>query len=191
MSTIFRLSNLSGDELTAVRQVITAEKGEQLARRPTSDHITLLFKKHKQTVLLSVIPTAPFPEIKSLLLCALKCRAITLIADEEVPDDPENIEFGVLKNKKDPSEGWVPLDIKEMEIIDGKGGKKKLGGKKSVLNESPAGASLGDGSMLAFRFRSRQKSVEPGGVGDAGSELDLAPDPGWDVILPSYDDEDE
>jgi len=167
---------------------ITSEEEEQLAARPTSDHITLLLKNHKQTVLLSVVPTTPFPEIKSLLLSALKTRDITSIDDEAISSDPEDIEFGVLRNKKDPSEGWVALDIKEQELADSKGAKRKIGGKKSILNESPAGASLGDGSMLAFRFRTKEKSVPPE-EGDAVIDVDSEPGPGWNVILPSYDDE--
>ncbi len=183
------MSYSPGNMLTLVRQGITAEEKEQLATRPTSDQITLLLKNHKQTVLLSVIPTTPFPEIKSSLLAALKSRDITTIDDTPVPSEPEEIEFGVLKNKKDPTEGWVPLEIGEMDVADAKGAKKNLGGKKSVLNESPAGASLGDGSMLAFRFRSIQKSVEPEEGGDAVVDMELEPYPGWNVILPSYDDE--
>jgi len=160
----------------------------ELASLPTPEHITLLFKNHKQTILLSVIPTTPFPEIKSLLLTALESRNITSIDDTPVSDDAEDIEFGVLRNKKDPSDGWVALDIKEMEVGDGKGGKRKLGGKKSVLNESPAGASLGDGSMLAFRFRTKDHIVQ---IDDVEDDMEVEADPGWNVILPSYDDEPE
>lgn len=159
---------------------------EDLASLPTPEHITLLFKNHKQTVLLSVLPTTPFPEIKSLLLAALKSRNITSIDNTTISDDPEDVEFGVLRNKKNPAEGWVPLEIKEMEVSDAKGGKRKVGGKKSILNESPAGASLGDGSMLAFRFRTEAKKDAPENEDD---EMDIKDDPGWNVILPSYDDE--
>jgi hypothetical protein len=120
------------------------------------------------------------------LLAALQSRKITSVDGTSIPDEPEDIEFGVLRNKKNPAEGWVPLDIKEMEVSDAKGGKRKVGGKKSVLNESPAGASLGDGSILAFRFRTKTKQDAPE---DEEDEMQIEDDPGWNVILPSYDDD--
>jgi hypothetical protein len=85
----------------------------------------------------------------------------------------------------------VSLVVKEVEVGDAKGGKKKVGGKKSVLNESPAGAGLGDGSMLAFRFRTKPKEEAPEQEEDADGddEVEIEDDPGWNVILPSYDDD--
>jgi hypothetical protein len=164
--------------------VTTSEK--DLAALPTPEHITLLLKNHKQTVLLSVTPTTPFAEIKSLLLAALKSRNVISVDGTPMLDESEDIEFGVLRNKKNPTEGWAPLDIKEIEVGDAKGAKKRVGGKKSVLNESPAGASLGDGSILAFRFRTKstQDAAEEG-----DDEMEIEDGPGWNVILPSYDDE--
>lgn len=157
-----------------------------LAARLTPEHITLLLKNQKQTVLLSVLPTTPFLTIKSLLLAALKSRGITSIDGIPIPDDAEDVEFGVLRNKKNPAFGWVPLYIKEMEVSDAKGSKRKAGGKKSVLNESPAGASLADGSMVAFRFRAKSKQ-DAAEIED--DEMETEPDPGWNVILPSYEDD--
>lgn len=46
-----------------------------------------------------------------------------------------------------------------------------------MLNGSPLGAGLKDGTMLAFRFTK----------GATDDEMDL--DGEWDVIIPSYDDE--
>ena len=71
-----------------------------------------------------------------------------------------------------------------MEIADTKAGKRKVGGQKSVLNENPAGASLGDGSMLAFRFGPKGNSRAP-----AKDDVEIEEDPGWNVVLPSYDDD--
>jgi hypothetical protein len=168
----------------SLSQASVSEK--DLASLSTPEHITLLLKNHKQTVLLSVIPTTPFNEIKSLLLAVLKSRNITSLDGIPISDEAEDIEFGVLRNKKNPVEGWVPLNIKEMEVGDAKGNKRKVGGKKSVLNESPAGASLVDGSMLAFRFRTESKRDAPE---DEDDEMEIEDDPGGNVILPSYDDE--
>lgn len=87
----------------------------------------------------------------------------------------------------------MPLVIKEVEVSDMKGGKRTVGGKKSVLNESPAGAGLGDGSMLAFRFRTKQKEEAPeqedNDEDEDDDEVEIEDDPGWNVILPSYDDD--
>jgi hypothetical protein len=80
-----------------------------------------------------------------------------------------------------------------VEVGDVKGGKKPVGGKKSVLNESPAGAGLGDGSMLAFRFRTKPKedalAQEEDDDDDDDDEMGIEDDPGWNVILPIYDDD--
>ena len=84
----------------------------------------------------------------------------------------------------------MPLDLKETEANDAKGGKRKLGGKKGVMSESPAGAGLGDGSMLAFRFRAKPKHSTPEDEDeDEDDEMDIEDDQGWNVVLPSYDDE--
>ena len=86
----------------------------------------------------------------------------------------------------------MPLVIKEVEVSDMKGGKRTVGGKKSVLNESPAGAGLGDGSMLAFRFRTKPKEdalAQEEDDDDDDDEMEIEDDPGWNVILPIYDDD--
>lgn len=84
-------------------------------------------------------------------------------------------------DKNDFSKGWVKLEIPETEIEDGASGKKKVGGKKSVLNASPQGAGLKDGAVLAFRFlTSGRKEDEDGLEDDVGK---------WDVMIPSYEDE--
>ena len=80
------------------------------------------------------------------------------------------------KDKNDPSKGWVALKIPEVEDGDTKGKGVKKG---SVLNGSPLGAGLKDGTMLAFRFTKRSK------------DDDMDVDDEWDVIIPSYDDEPE
>jgi len=98
-----------------------------------------------------------------------------------IPLDASQIVFGVPIDKNDFSKGWVKLEIPETEIEDGPNGKKKVGGKKSVLNASPQGAGLKDGAVLAFRFRESGKEEDEGDLDeDAGK---------WDVMIPSYDDE--
>ncbi len=138
----------------------------------TSGHgeLTLRFKQHKTTILLLVPQSQPFTTIKQDLLEAINATGINNISGNPIPSDPEAIVFGLLVDKNDISKGWVPLKIPEVE----EGDTKSKGVKKgTVLNESPLGAGLKDGALLAFKFRER------------GEEKDDE----WDVIMPSYDDE--
>ena len=137
---------------------------------------TLRFKQHKTTILLFVQQSQPFDSIKRDLLDAIKATNIKEINGNALPSDPEDIELGLPRDKNDASRGWVPLKIPEAEGADVKGKGVKKG---SVLNESPLGAGLKDGAMLAFRFTK----------GPAEDGMDL--DDEWDVIIPSYDDEAE
>ncbi|MCJ1421386.1 hypothetical protein MMC32_007749 [Xylographa parallela] len=142
---------------------------------------TLRFKQHKVTVLLFVEQTQPFSSIKADLLNALQGRGYSEINQRPLPSDAEDIILGLPIDKNDPSKGWIGLDIPAMDMEDETGNKKKMGGKKSVLNASPLGAGLRDGSLLAFKFRSENAKKD-----DDGLDLD---DSDWDVIMPSYDEE--
>jgi hypothetical protein len=157
---------------------------------PSPLHITLLFKCARHTVLLSALPSTPFSEIKSLLLLALQARNITSIADSSVPppEQGELVEFGIPKNKKDLNTGFVSLDMAEEILAESKGGRKKVNGDKTVPREDPAGAGLVDGSVLAFRFRSEN---DTGLKDEDDDEAQVLADPGWNVELPRYDDEEE
>ncbi|ETI19713.1 hypothetical protein G647_08726 [Cladophialophora carrionii CBS 160.54] len=168
---------------------------DELATLPTPDMITLLFKCHKSTVALSVLPTTPFAEVKPLLLGALQSRNIKTLpgSDTPLPEDPEDLEFGVLADKKDASKGWVPMVIREQEVTGPRGPKKKVGGKDSVLNQSPRGAGLSDGAWIAYRVKPEQK--EPNGEADDEADgtpnIDVEEDVGFDVVIPSFEDEAE
>jgi len=120
--------------------------------------------------LLLVPQSQPFTTIKLHLLEAIKATGINDINGSPIPSDPEAIVFGLPIDKNDINKGWVPLKIPELEDGDTKGKGIKKG---TVLNESPLGAGLKDGALLAFKFR----------------EGDDEEDAKWDVIIPSYDDE--
>ncbi|MCJ1321314.1 hypothetical protein MMC15_006658 [Xylographa vitiligo] len=150
-------------------------------KEPNPQLWTLRLKQHKVTVLLFVEQTQSFSSIKADLLDALKGRGYTEINQRFLPSDAENIILGIPVDRNDPSKGWVGLDIPAMDTEDEIGSKKKLGGKRSVLNASPLGAGLRDGSLLAFKFRSEDAKKD-----DDGLDLD---DSDWDVIMPSYDEE--
>ncbi|OAP64360.1 hypothetical protein AYL99_00332 [Fonsecaea erecta] len=174
---------------------MTVVSQDELAELPTPDMITLLFKCHKSTTALSVLPTRPFTEIKALLLAALESRNLKTLpnASAPLPEDPEELEFGVLADKKDPSKGWIPLDIKEQDITGPKPTKKKVGGKQTVLNQSPLGAGLSDGAWIAYRLKVKQKEpqVEDEDHESGTPDVEIDEDPGFDVILPSFEDEAE
>jgi hypothetical protein len=161
-----------------------------LADVPSPLHITLLFRCAKHTVLLSVLPSTPFAEIKSLLLLALQARNITSIAGMPVPspDQAHEVEFGIPKEKKDLKKGFVSLEMAEQVLMDSKGGKKNASSNKATPSENPAGAGLTDCSVLAFRFK-QEDDVDMKEEGD--DEAQLQEDPGWNVELPRYEDEEE
>ena len=142
---------------------------------------TLRFKQHKITVLLFVEPSQSFTSIKLDLLEALKHRGYTELNGDPLPSDPESVIFGVPVDGSNPNKGWIGLDIPAMDLEDDAGVKKKVGGKKSVLNASPLGAGLKDGAMLAFKFKSEDAKMDEDGI-----DLD---DGNWDVVIPSYDEE--
>lgn len=152
-----------------------------LAEVPSPLHITLLFKCARHTVLLSVLPSTPFSDIKSLLLLALQTRKVEAIADEPVPppDRWGQVEFGIPKDKKDLKKGFVSVEVAE-------GVKKKGSGNKAVANESPGSTGLVDGSILAFRFRSQNKVKSEEDHDEDSARID---DQGWNVEMPRYDDD--
>jgi hypothetical protein len=138
---------------------------------------TLLFKKHKTTVLLSLQPHEPLAAVKEKLLEAFKSRNMTEVNGEPVPSDPTLIEFGVPVDRSDLEKGWNLLPTDET---------KATAGRKASSGTILA-AGLASGHLVAFRFR------KPGDVPESDEvdrDIELN-DPGWDVVIPSFDDEEE
>ena len=148
----------------------------QPAKTSSGMQWTLRFKQHKTTILLFVQQSQTFDSIKRDLLNAINATGVQTINGNALPVNPEDIEFGVPRDKNDPGKGWVALKIPEFEDGDAKGKGVKKG---SILNQSPLGAGLKDGAMLAFKFTKRV------------DEDEMDTDAEWDVIIPSYDDEAE
>jgi hypothetical protein len=167
-----------------------ASNTPNLAALPSPQSITLLLKNDRSTTLLSAEPTSTFDELKVLLLAALKSRHVS-----GLPSSPATLEFAVLANTKDASKGWVPVHVKEQELAAGKTAKKGAAGKKAALDGSVEGAGLGDGSWVAWRVKS--STIKNDGVpsdvdGDEMAlDIDDERDPGWNVKIPSYEDEEE
>ncbi|KAJ5960078.1 uncharacterized protein N7479_007228 [Penicillium vulpinum] len=137
--------------------------------RTASSAVTLLFKKHKTTVLLMLQPHESLDFTKEKLLEALKSREVKDINGDLLPDDSSNIELGEPVDRADPEKGWRRLQTES-------------GNKPVTLME----AGLQNGQSIAFRFH---KSSE--GQND-GLDMDLDDeDPGWDVVMPIYEEEEE
>lgn len=118
---------------------------------------------------------------KDALLQAIRSRGLTEINGDPIPDDPSAIELGVAVDKSDPEKGWTRLEVDMPDLNDGDETRKS---KSSAINLQAA--DLRNGQAVAFRFRRRQE-------GDTeGDDLDIAldvEDQGWDVVLPSLDEE--
>lgn len=81
-------------------------------------------------------------------------------------------------DRSDLDKGWMSLTMD----VSGQENGAKTGKKKS--SDTLQAAGLQNGHSVAFRFR---KS----GAGDnVDTDIDLN-DPGWDVIIPSFDEEEE
>ncbi|KAK2757030.1 hypothetical protein FQN54_004999 [Arachnomyces sp. PD_36] len=143
---------------------------------------TLLFKKNKVTILLLLSPSQTIASVKETLLKALKSREITEIAGEPVPESAAGIELGVPIDRNDLERGWQKLEVPAQGVKDGDK-KRVAGGKDSILNTTLNGAHIKDAQSLAFRFREVTGD-------DKEDELEQqSDDPGWDVLIPTYDDE--
>ncbi|CAI7581975.1 unnamed protein product [Penicillium glandicola] len=152
--------------------------------KTNSRAVTLLFKKHKTTVLLMLQPHESLEFIKEKLLHALKSRDVKAINGDLLPDDSSGIELGEPVDRADLEKGWKRLQA-DAPGIDDEGALKKNKGKPQNESVTLMEAGLQDGQSIAFRFH---KSSE-GQNGGLDMELD-SDDPGWDVVMPIYLDED-
>lgn len=156
-----------------------------MASYPKTDpsSLTLLFKKHRTTVLLMLPPHESITTAKETLLKALQDRGIKEINGDLVPEDHTDIELGIPVDKNDLEKGWTRLENEIPELENG-GTSKRGAGKKINLKA----ADLRSGQSIAFRFRKPREQTDK--EGDLDIDLDLD-DSGWDVVLPSLDDEEE
>jgi len=144
---------------------------------------TLFFKKHKTTVLLMLQPHETLDSAKEKLLQALKSRALNDINGDPIPDDSFDIELGVPMDRANPEKGWMRLEADSPEL-DEEGAPKKNKGKSKKESPSLLDSGIQNGHVIAFRFR------KPDANGHIDLDMDLdVEDPGWDVMIPSLDDE--
>ncbi|KAF9885720.1 hypothetical protein FE257_012605 [Aspergillus nanangensis] len=142
---------------------------------------TLLFKKHKTTVLLMLPPSETITNTKTTLLNALRSRDSKDINGDPIPEHASDIEFGVPVDKNDLEKGWTPLEL-ELPFDGDEAAKREAEKRTATLTLQAAG--LKSGKPVAFRFR------KPGSAVDNPEDIDLQlEEPGWDVVLPSLEDE--
>lgn len=127
-------------------------------------------------MLIQLPPHESLTKAKESLLQSLKSRNITDINGDPIPDDASQIELGVAVDKADPEKGWTRLEVETGASKQSRGGVNLQA------------ADLRNGQAIAFRFRKEQQGTEE--QGDIDLDIDVE-DPGWDVVLPSLDDEDE
>jgi len=167
---------------------------DNVSTLPQPSHITLLLRHHKSTTLLSVSPSQSFESIKTLLLSALKARNIASLRNSSdpanptpLPSSPDDLDFGVLSDKKDHSKGWTLLTP---DLTASSSAKKKSASSKAADADTPSGAGLVDGSWLAYRARKSSGDGDEAKVDENGEvDVDMAEDQGWDVVIPSFEED--
>lgn len=112
---------------------------------------------------------------KEKLLKALNARGLKEINGDTTPENPSDIELGVPIDRNQLERGWITMDPL-VEESDKPAPKK---GTKQVPSNSLQAANVRNGEAIAFRFRTSSDGDDLGG------------DPGWDVVIPSLDDEPE
>lgn len=116
-----------------------------------------------------------FTSIKQDLLEAILSTGLSELNGHPLPSDPDDVILGVPIDKNDPDRGWVDIHIPEAKEDEEEAHKSKKVKRDSVVNSSPLGAGLKDGSMVAFRFKR--------------DEEDDLTDEGFDVVMPVYEEE--
>ncbi|KAJ5698892.1 hypothetical protein N7462_000897 [Penicillium macrosclerotiorum] len=152
---------------------------------PDPRSLTLLLKKHKTTVLLSLQPHEPLSSAKEKLLEALQSRELREINGDSIPTDPALIEFGVPVDRGDLEKGWTRLQADTTDITNVANAPSK--GKSKIPSDTVMAAGLGNGHLVAFRFRNPGEIPERDEL-EVGLDVE---DSGWDVVIPSFDDEEE
>lgn len=111
---------------------------------------------------------------KEKLLNALNARGLKEINGDKIPETHSDIELGLPIDRNQLSRGWIALD--PVVVDDGDKPATKKGAKKDSPNNLQ-GANIRNGQAIAFRFKTSSD-----GDDDSG-------DAGWDVVIPSLDDE--
>lgn len=165
---------------------------------------TLKFKHHTSTFLIHVDPQQPFSVAKrELLLAVTETNPTGTLNGHPIPKNFEDILLAKPVDNNDLSQGWERLQPPEEAEgeVDGKGKGKAsaVGGKPSggVLKDTPMGARLKDGAVVAFRFRGIGEEWEMVDQGDDDddddddikvAEEDRRRGEVWDVVVPTMEE---
>jgi len=160
-----------------------------VATLPTPEHLTLLLKHGKSTTVLSALPTQRLSEVKTMLLTALESRGISTFPGTDIllPTEADELEFAVLIDRRDPQKGWVNAED-GISLATSKPGKKKAANKPSGPVENVADLELKDGAWIAYRLKTSDMDIMQEG---SSPDIEMREDPGWNVTIPSYDEEEE
>lgn len=145
---------------------------------------TLRFKNHRSTTLLHADPLQSFNSLKEDLLQALRqTHPNGRINGVEIPSDPASVLLARPNDIHNLEKGFTSVTDKEGNIITGNeqvGKKRKSGDPELKIKEPcPKAAGLKDGAVLAYKFR----------IPKTAKNYDPAIDEDWDVVIPSYDDQ--
>lgn len=150
---------------------------------PTPSHLTLLLKHGRSTTVLSALPETPLSTLKSQLLQVLSARGLSQLpgSPTPLPTSAEDLELGVLVDKHEPGKGWISAEsVSVLSPISNKPSKKKPRGVVETVGD----LELKEGGWIAYRIRG-----PPIGGDDEDEEIEAVSDPGWNVEIPSFDDE--
>jgi hypothetical protein len=130
--------------------------------------------------------TTSITSTKEELYNALRSRDLTEINGDALPENPKEIELGVLIDTND-EKTWTLLEQSTVNDEGNRRGTSSRRGSGSTNDISLQTAGIKNNQVIAFRF-SKTGDVESGNTDELDLDLD---DAGWDVILPTLDDDEE
>lgn len=159
-----------------------------IAVEPTPEHLTLLLKHGKSTTALSILPDQEWTQVKAQLLEVLISLGKTAFPGTTIPlpSNPDQIELGILKDRRDHTKGWESIESKQISEV--KAGKKKAGGKSPQSMNTPRDLALKDGAYIAYRLK---VASDQEGDSEITINEDVTAGSSWDVMFPAdeYDEE--
>lgn len=136
---------------------------------------TIRLKSKKTTVLLHVMPTEDFDNIKKSLLAVLhEIYPDGRLNEQPIPNDASKVIFAKPVDIFDYTKGWASLED-SLSFADADDTKSK---KKTKSSSTPKDAGLKDSAVLAFKFRSTPEDEDEG----------LGLEEQWDVVIPDFED---
>ena len=151
------------------------------AASPTT--FTLRFKNQKSTTIIHADPLQSFESLKVELIRALsETHPDGKINGEAIPSNASSILFARPNDIHKLDKGFTSVTDKAGDIITGNeptGRQRKPGDSDiKIKNACPKAAGLKDGAIIAYKF-----------MAEDDAEYDPILDNNWDVVMPSYEDQ--